>query len=78
MKNNIKHTFLIMKNNHRFVMNTIIIVLYIIVSILALVIYAIKDDLSKVYEAIIPLAITASACIMLNKLNKEEEESKEK
>ncbi|MED4057272.1 hypothetical protein P4654_24520 [Niallia taxi] len=59
-------------------MNTIIIVLYTIVSILALIVYAIKDNLSEVYEAFIPLAITASACIMLNKINKEEEESKEK
>ncbi|WP_182103001.1 hypothetical protein [Niallia taxi] len=67
-----------MKNNHRFVMNTIIIVLFTIVSILALVTYAIKDDVSKVYQAFIPLAITGSACFMLNKLNKEEEESKEK
>ena len=63
-----------MKNNHRFVMNTIIIVLFTIVSILALVTYAIKDDLSKVYQAFIPLAITATACIILNKINTEEEE----
>lgn len=63
-----------MKNKPRFVMNTIIIVLYIIVSILALIVYAIKDDLSKVYQAFIPLAITATACIILNKINTEEEE----
>ncbi len=63
-----------MKNNHRFVMNTIIIVLFTIVSILALVIYAIKDDVSKVYQAFIPLAITATACFILNKINTEEEE----
>ncbi|WP_437832676.1 hypothetical protein ACQRXC_24015 (plasmid) [Niallia taxi] len=63
-----------MKNKPRFVMNTIIIVLYIIVSILALIVYAIKDDLSKVYQAFIPLAITATACIILNKINTEAEE----
>lgn len=63
-----------MKNKPRFVMNTIIIVLFTIVSILALVVYAIKDDVSKVYQAFIPLAITASACFMLNKINNEEEE----
>ncbi|MDK8641671.1 hypothetical protein [Niallia taxi] len=74
MKNNIKHTFLIIKNNHRFVVNAIIIVLFTIVSILALIVYAIKDDLSEVYEAFIPLAITGLACIILNKINTEEEE----
>lgn len=63
-----------MKNKPRFVMNTIIIVLYTIVSILALIVYAIKDDLSEVYEAFIPLAITATACFILNKINTEEEE----
>lgn len=63
-----------MKNNHRFVMNTILIVLFTIVSILALVIYAIKDDLSKVYQASIPLAITATACFILNKINNDEED----
>jgi len=63
-----------MKNKPRFVMNTIIIVLYTIVSILALITYAIKDDVSKVYQAFIPLAITATACFILNKINTEEEE----
>ena len=55
-------------------MNTIIIVLFTTVSILTLVVYAIKDDLSKVYQAFIPLAITATTCFILNKINTEEEE----
>ena len=64
-----------MKNKPRFIMNMIIILLYVIVSILVLIVYAIKDDLSEVYEAFIPLAITAAACIMLNKINNEKEEA---
>lgn len=63
-----------MKNKPRFVMNTIIIVLFTIVSILALVVYAIKDEVSKIYQAFIPLAITATACFILNKINTDEEE----
>ena len=55
-------------------MNTIIIVLFTIVSIQALVVYAIKDEVSKIYQAFIPLAITATACFILNKINTEEEE----
>lgn len=34
-----------MKNKHRFVMNRILILLYVMVSILVLIVYAIKDDL---------------------------------
>ncbi|WP_411411899.1 hypothetical protein [Niallia sp. BSM11] len=56
-------------------MNRILILLYVMVSILVLIVYAIKDDLSEVYEAFIPLAITAAACIMLNKINNEKEEA---
>ena len=63
-----------MKNKHRYVMNMITIILYVIVSIIVLRVYAIKDDLSEVYEAFIPLAITAIACIIFNKNNHEEEE----
>ena len=58
-----------MKNKHRYVMNMITIMLYVIVSIIVLIVYAIKDDLSEVYEAFIPLAITAIACIIFNKNN---------
>ena len=63
-----------MKNKHRYVMNMITIILYVIVSIIVLIVYTIKDDLSEVYEAFIPLAITATACIIFNKNNNVEEE----
>ena len=67
-----------MKNKQRYVMNMITIILYVIVSIIVLIVYTIKGDLSEVYEAFIPLAITAIACIIFNKNNHvEEEETKE-
>lgn len=56
-------------------MNFILIILYVVVSIFVLVVYAIKDDLSEVYKAFIPLAITGIACFILN--NSKEKDTKE-
>jgi hypothetical protein len=62
-----------MKNKYRFVMNTIIVITYIIVSSIVLVLYAMNDALSEVYIPLLPLAITAIACIVLNKISKNED-----
>ncbi len=62
-----------MENKYRFVMNIIIVVTYVIVSGIVLVLYAIRDALSEVYIAFVPLAITAIVCIVLNTINKRED-----
>lgn len=62
-----------MKNKSRSVMNIIIVITYVIVSSFVLVLYAIRDALSEVYRAFLPLAITAIVCIVLNSINKKED-----
>ncbi|MFS0824676.1 hypothetical protein [Bacillus sp. 1P02SD] len=62
-----------MKNKHRFVMNIIIVITYVIVSIFVLVLYAKRDALSEVYMVFLPLAITAIVCFVLNTINKKED-----
>lgn len=62
-----------MKNKSRSVMNIIIVITYVIVSSFVLVLYAIRDALSEVYMAFLPLAITAIVCIVLNSINKKED-----
>lgn len=54
-------------------MNIILVITYIIVSSFVLVLYAIKDALSEVYMAFIPLAISAIVCIILNRISKNED-----
>ena len=66
-----------MKNKHRFVMNIIIVITFVIVSSFVLVLYAMRDALSEVYMAFLPLAITAIVCFVLNTINKKED-NKEK
>ena len=67
-----------MKNKHRFVMNTIIVITYVIVSSFVLILYAKRDALSEVHMAFLPLAITAIVCFVLNTINKKEDYNKEK
>jgi len=62
-----------MKNKYRFVMNIILVITYIIVSTFVLILYASRDALSEVYIVFLPLAISAIVCILLNKINKNED-----
>ncbi|WP_449536369.1 hypothetical protein [Ferdinandcohnia sp. Marseille-Q9671] len=62
-----------MKNKHRFVMNIIIVITYVMVSSFVLVLYAKRDALSEVYIVFLPLAITAIVCFVLNTINKKQD-----
>lgn len=62
-----------MKNKSRFVMNIITVITYVIVSSFVLVLYTIKDALSEVYIAFLPLTISAIVCIVLNTISKKED-----
>lgn len=59
-------------NKYRFIMNIIIVITCIIVSSFVLVLYTIRDALSEVYIAFLPLAISGIVCIILNKISKTE------
>ncbi len=62
------------KKNPKFIINFVIALTYFVATVFIIVLYAINGDLSEVYYAFIPLAITAIACVVMNKTGENEKD----